>query len=557
MHTSPLGKGRGQVVKATNLFSGAICAVKAVPKTKSQGDLVGSSFEINVMKRLDHQNIVKLFETFDDGTSTYLVMEHCAGGQMLDVVASEPRFRESDAALLMSQVLRAIRFLHKNNLRHGDLVPDNVLLLLQGAPSANVVKVADFGPLRSGQPALDDLLACGILLSALLSHVSPATTDGGAAASRKITRVASGSVFTPEGVHISVSRSARDLLRRLQASDPRARCSAGSALGHAWFRRMLPQTTTIEVPPALGQKICSFSSRRKLQRAALHMIADQLDGALLKPWCDLFAHLDRNQDGFLTTRELKHALAKAGRSIPKGLTRAMRQIDADGLGVLEFTAFVALMLDEDASLSDSTCRGAFCIFDRDGDGMVAQEEVELFLCQKELTGSIPFDKVADLIRQVDSDGDGAISFEEFAAMMRGNPVRPHPPVGKGKRVKAVPAVAFVCAADRTGVRAAKMEVLAAEARRRARHAIKASASLHSRKCKEDARRRGPAAYTVVATDGGNDDIANLEDLIDEDSADDHEELRDDTDSEDSLSRLSMVDHVSSQEVSSNRRIVCL
>merc|ERR1712039_1146980 len=57
--------------------------------------------EIAIMKMMDHPNIIKLYETFEDHRNIYLVMELCAGGELFDRIIESGHFTEVQAATLM------------------------------------------------------------------------------------------------------------------------------------------------------------------------------------------------------------------------------------------------------------------------------------------------------------------------------------------------------------------------------------------------------------------------------------------------------------------------
>ena len=69
--------------------------------------------ELEVMKRLDHPNILKLHECYEDSKRFYLVTELCSGGELYDYLAKYDHFREADAALIIQQILSAITYCHK------------------------------------------------------------------------------------------------------------------------------------------------------------------------------------------------------------------------------------------------------------------------------------------------------------------------------------------------------------------------------------------------------------------------------------------------------------
>jgi calcium-dependent protein kinase len=73
---------------------------------KSSEKIVSSVFdEINVLRKLDHPNIVKVYEYFQDDQNLYIIMEHLKGGSLFDRLKAIIRFGEREAAYIMKQVL--------------------------------------------------------------------------------------------------------------------------------------------------------------------------------------------------------------------------------------------------------------------------------------------------------------------------------------------------------------------------------------------------------------------------------------------------------------------
>merc|ERR1712003_56421 len=95
---------------------------------------------------------------------------------------------------------------------------------------------------------------------------------------------------------------------------------------------------------------------------------------------DTFMQLDHNGDGLLTVKELKEGLDKAGlKEIPEDLQQILKDVDADGSGVIDYTEFLAATLDKKVYLCEDACWQAFRVFDRNGDGKISQEELKAVL----------------------------------------------------------------------------------------------------------------------------------------------------------------------------------
>ena len=95
------------------------------------------------MKKLDHPNIIRVFEFFRDENYFYIVTDLCTGGELFDRITTLHHFSEKEAANTMHQVLSAIVYCHKNFIVHRDLKPENILL--ESQESNSNIKVIDFG----------------------------------------------------------------------------------------------------------------------------------------------------------------------------------------------------------------------------------------------------------------------------------------------------------------------------------------------------------------------------------------------------------------------------
>ena len=100
--------------------------------------------EIMVLKAIDHPNIIKLEDIFEDDESVYLVFEFFSGGELFEpIIDGSFRFSERQADQLIRKVLLAVKFCHDHGIIHRDLKPENLLLQSHGVESE--LKLIDFG----------------------------------------------------------------------------------------------------------------------------------------------------------------------------------------------------------------------------------------------------------------------------------------------------------------------------------------------------------------------------------------------------------------------------
>nr|CDS29252.1 serine:threonine protein kinase [Hymenolepis microstoma] len=137
-----LGSGNFAKVKlAQHITTKKEVAVKVIDKGKLNHASLNKLFrEVNVMKQLNHPNIVKLYEVIESDRHVYLVMEFAANGELFEYLASNGRMREKDARIKFRQIVSAVQYCHQKNIVHRDLKAENLLL-----DADFNIKLADFG----------------------------------------------------------------------------------------------------------------------------------------------------------------------------------------------------------------------------------------------------------------------------------------------------------------------------------------------------------------------------------------------------------------------------
>merc|ERR1719375_1314555 len=102
-------------------------------------------------------------------------------------------------------------------------------------------------------------------------------------------------------------------------------------------------------------------------------MARQLGDDEAKELRDTFLVLNSSGSGLLTSEEVKLGLLGAGfEQGTEELERILCEIDANGLGGIEYSEFLAATMDRKFYVREGLCRAAFRVFDLDGDGYIAQ-----------------------------------------------------------------------------------------------------------------------------------------------------------------------------------------
>lgn len=133
----------GEVRKCISRRTNQTRAVKIIKKDSLDSKEKDRFFgEIEILRTLDHPNIIRLYEIYQDEKRYYLITELCTGGELFEEITKKNNFSEQEAAGIIKQVLSSVAYCHSNFVVHRDLKPENILL---DAKSNNLIKVIDFG----------------------------------------------------------------------------------------------------------------------------------------------------------------------------------------------------------------------------------------------------------------------------------------------------------------------------------------------------------------------------------------------------------------------------
>merc|ERR1719464_202390 len=254
--TKVLGVGAfGRVFMTTNKFETNFhVAIKVLDKHKLAENIDCIMEEVAILNRLDHPNIVKYFETYDDSKYIYLVMEYISGCQLFDKITQQTNqtFGEREAASYMEKLFQAINHCHAQGVIHRDIKPENIMITDSGS-----VRLIDFGLSKAnrgnanmttvaGTPyymapevlmgnygAKADIWSLGVLMYTLVSGYLPFQGQTSAEVFRKIKEAD----FHFNHVEFdAISDECKDLIRKLLVVNPKKRLTGKQALEHNWFK---------------------------------------------------------------------------------------------------------------------------------------------------------------------------------------------------------------------------------------------------------------------------------------------------------------------------------
>eukprot|EP00927_Polykrikos_kofoidii_P063372 TRINITY_DN58190_c0_g1_i1.p1 TRINITY_DN58190_c0_g1~~TRINITY_DN58190_c0_g1_i1.p1 ORF type:complete len:579 (+),score=66.05 TRINITY_DN58190_c0_g1_i1:58-1794(+) len=446
-----LGQGAfGRVNRAKCLSTGEVRALKSVYHANESARQAFET-EISIQRRLDHPNVLRIFETFRDAQQIYVVMELCTGGELFShVLEGSPRgFSEHRAALYIQQMLACLRYIHAQKIVHRDLKPEN--LLLRTKSSDAVLKLIDFGlaaeldlagppltlycgspyyvapevlkchrryvavyPNHQGYDEKCDVWSIGVISFLLLCGEPPFQKGGDEAQSAKII---AGKYSFEEDCWKLISNEAKNIIDLLLTLNPQLRPSAAELLTHPWL------TQSVSNQASIGRdflkRLQAFSANSRLRRIALTAVAQNLHDDQIRELQDTFRAVDTDGDGLISQVEIENALRKQGVGVPADLRAIFKVVDTNASGSLDYTEFVAAALEEKKLITRDVCWSAFRVFDLDGDGFITREELAKVVSERRVQRSLGMDadRISRVIADVDTNGDGCVDFDEFCAMM--------------------------------------------------------------------------------------------------------------------------------------------
>lgn len=254
-----LGTGAsGDVREAVSRRSGRAVAVKSFKiaelKPKQRGNLVR---EVSCHSAVEHPNVAKLEAVYETPQDVVLVVERLDGGELFARMVADDRMNECSSAVIITQVLRALAFLHSHGIVHRDVKPENIMFEEQGGEA---VKLIDFGfscfrgsedarrqmcgtvqyvapeiLQRKGFGSKSDVWSAGAVLYTMLTgRVMYGGDDTQVLMKNKAGAVDYSRPF------VQLSEDCQRFVRRLLTVDTNARPAAAEALEDPWLRQHAP-----------------------------------------------------------------------------------------------------------------------------------------------------------------------------------------------------------------------------------------------------------------------------------------------------------------------------
>jgi calcium-dependent protein kinase len=409
--------------------------------------------EVNIMKKLRHPNIVRLYETFKTNSSIQLVMHKCSGGDLRKFLEKKhpgdemsPQY-ETRVARMISKVLAAVAYMHHRKVCHRDLKLENIMLETDADDSEIVVMDFGLGEILQRNDRLNDstgtlpymapemlsdavpydfecdIWAVGIILFELLATTLPFHNGMDPESLHSI----KAKIDNPDDklfcqpIWKTVSPEAKACILQLCKFNPNQRPTAEQAHTCEWLIRhhdpneeFIHFKDTDEKAQKLVTDLKQFSKFEDLKRAALISAAFGLDENMVDDLKHEFNMIDSNNNGRITQEELKKLMELDHEHVLKEeeVKAVFDAIDQDHDGTINWLEFLAASTHSINLLQQQHWTEAFKLLDIDNTGSISKENVAMVLGR-----AAKKDQADKILDDFDVNGDGKVTFEEFMQMV--------------------------------------------------------------------------------------------------------------------------------------------
>ena len=439
-----LGNGSyGKVYKAMNIKTENLVAIKSIIKKKDNKiDENIIKNEINVLKKLNHPNIVKIYEFYDIKDNYYLITEFCKYGELYKYYKFH--FSEKQLCVLFYQVFSGLIYLHENNIIHRDLKLENIMI--DSIEKDNItcepyfyIKIIDFGSakycsklntekqiigstyyiapevLKQNYNEKCDTWSIGVLLYMLLTKKAPFNGKNNEIIIEKIEE---GNYDKKCKKLLEYSPEVRDLLDNLLEIDVNKRFSARKALNHPWFKiyggRTLFSNFSLDELKKVLVNLFNFKNNNKIQELVLAFLVHNSPTTeetltILK----IFRYFNISGTCKLLKEELIEGLYKykTKKEVDSMVEELFLILDLNKCGYIEYEEFLTATIDKPKLFTKENLKYAFQFIDKDkSNGIDGKKIIKAFNANNNKVLEAVFNNI---IIKFDEDGDGIINFNEF------------------------------------------------------------------------------------------------------------------------------------------------
>lgn len=392
--------------------------------------------EVDILKTLDHPNILKIFEYFEDDKNYYIVMEFCSEGDLFDELERVKYLDEKNTANIIAQILAGLAYIHNRQIVHRDIKLENILIC--NKEKEIHIKIIDFNiatfykgkklskftgtsyyiapeVIDQSYDEKCDIWSCGVIMHFLLSGCFP---FNGISRDEILEKIANAKLNLTGLRWSNISTPAKDLLKILLDKNPKTRITASQALNHPWVFPVFETQVDQKFFKKTLTRMLSITKKPKLKELFETFLLGQVqkNDPKIKLYEKVFIELDADRNGVISKQDIILLLAPAMtlELASKEAERIMKIIDNDQSGEIDFSEFLRSALEEDSYVSKENLRKGFYYFDKNHSDTIDKNELMSWLTEGAI---IPMTIIEELISEADKNNDGVIDLEEFENLL--------------------------------------------------------------------------------------------------------------------------------------------
>ena len=432
----------GSVYKAKNVYLKNIVAIKIIKKSKdSNDDELNIKEQINILKKLSHPNIVKIYEFYITDNNYQLITEYCKKEFSKYIKRS---FTEKQLAVIFYQILSGLSYLHEQKIIHRNIKLKNIMILEKEEDIISKeeyywIKIVDFHTaeifkrnqkiinknfnsyfsspegLKNNYLEKSDIWSVGIILHIALTGKVPFDGKTDEEINYKIANIPYNNLDPRLLAH---SSEVKDLLEKLLEKDINKRFTASEALNHEWFqkyngRALFSNFHQDEIQQYINN-LCNYSCESKISQLVLAFIVHNIPESIsIYNILKLFRYFNLSGNCKLTKAELKKGLYnyRNEEQVNKIVDQLFLLLDGDNNGYIEFEEFLRACVDKKHILTKENVWYAFKFLDNKNENAIDVETLmKAFDAKPNKMLEAVFNKT---LNNGDKDHNGKITFDEF------------------------------------------------------------------------------------------------------------------------------------------------
>ena len=424
----------------------SIRAMKVIKKKKKKGTNQTNEHdvykEVNLLIKMDHPNIVKIFEFYNGEKEYYLIMEYCEGGELFDKIVKS-NLTEIQCAYIMYQIISAVNYCHKMKIIHRDLKPENILIK-KDEDGFYRVKVCDFGTSKAFKigdtekqlvgsayyiaPEVIqkkynlkcDLWSCGVIMFVLLTKKPP---FGGRNDAIIMQNIQIGKY--KEHLLDEYSPYAKELVALLLEKNIKKRINAEQALNHPWFdvfkcKDILTDIQDKDTIKRFIENLKNYKRGSIIQETALaFLVHNYPDLDEVVNACKLFGQIDKNGKGKITLNDFIEGLNKIlKKNMEEDAKKIFENLDEYSSGYLEYEMFIRAAINKKIFLTEDTLKFTFKFFDKKKKKKITSESIlKIFEESIKKDENVKIE-LENMIKEASPNENLEMDFENFSEFMK-------------------------------------------------------------------------------------------------------------------------------------------